>query len=254
MKTHNSHACAELAINYTPTRFLIKVGTGSFQHAIEIDLLTVDQLLRIDRAIERYCDIGDRWKQVILDEMSLNLPVFVTPHLYMDTDMIMPARGHDAVYFIESMVAASEIRTEDWGSFLDSTSRLMSTFDRDIQSSFAMVDQILSRILIPDYYATATTIINDCRLRRQARLAIAVRVYQHQYGEFPSSLEALPEAANKFVPFGIEPIGYRKEANGATLWGFQLSDTTKQTPEDPPVIDSAVPNSINNRQMVWVLE
>ncbi|XZE45251.1 hypothetical protein SH467x_000485 [Pirellulaceae bacterium SH467] len=231
-----------------------RMALEALQHAIEIDLLTVDQLLQIDRAIERYCDIGDRWKQVILDEMSLNLPVFVTPHLYMDTDMIMPARGHDAVYFIDTMVAASEIRTEDWGRFLDSSSRLMSKFDRDIQSSFAQVDQILSRILIPDYYATATTMINDCQLHRQARVAIAVRMYQHQYGEFPSSLEVLPEAADKFVPFGSKPFGYRKETRGATLWGFQLSDTTKQIPEEPPVTDPAVPNSINNRQIVWVLE
>lgn len=233
---------------------LRRMSLEALQLAIAVDLLTDDQLLEIDEILMRYCDIEDRWKQTILDEMSLNLPVFVIPHLFMDSDVVMAPRGHDAVYFIDTMVNAAETPTDDWEQFLRFTYSSMSKFDKDMETTLSMVDHILSGLLMPEFNALATAMINDAQLHRQARLAIALRVYQHRHDQFPRHLDELPKSTRQLVPFGNDPFGYRKDAETVTLWGFHLSDNVKQTPTLPPATDKTIPDAVMNRKIVWEMK
>ncbi|MCA9190807.1 MAG: hypothetical protein KDB03_03555 [Planctomycetales bacterium] len=231
-----------------------RMSLEALQHAIEIDSLRDEQLLNIDQAIASHCDIGDRWRRMILDEMSVHLPIFVTPHLYMDTDMTMPPRGHDALYFIDVMLSVAEIRTSDWVRFYDTITALESKFEQEMDSTLGMVDHILAGLLMPSFSAVAVAIVNDVQLHRQARMAIAVRIYQHQRGEFPDSLNSLPESTRTLVPFGDKPFGYSIENSRATIWGFQLSREVRRTPTSPPGIDMTKPESLGNGKVVWEMK
>jgi len=91
------------AVPFTVSRLvgisIRRMAVRALQKATELDLLTEPQLLELDRIVQNHCDIGDRWTIIMSDEMASNLPVFENP-AHTRTNMRIPARGHDAVYFI----------------------------------------------------------------------------------------------------------------------------------------------------------
>lgn len=237
-----------------------RLAMQSLQNAIRIDLLDDEQLVQIDRLVARYCSIGERWRTLIVDEMSTNLPVFMNPQIGRKSGVnkksgtLIPARGHDAVYFIQLMRKASEIHTGDLTRFYHSSLEIEAELDHDMHSAVANVDRILSGLFAPAFGAMAAALINDAQLHRQARVAVALRLYEHQHGGLPTELKALPEEVAALMPAGKKPFGYLLERERAVVWGFILAPETRQTPIQIPDTLQMNSASANNRSVVWWLE
>jgi hypothetical protein len=231
-----------------------RLAMQSLQNAIRIDLFDDDQLRQIDGLVALYSNVDDRWKTLIVDEMSTNLPVFVNPNISMKTDTIIPARGHDAVYFIGLMRKARVIETEDWLRFYRSSIELEAELEQGIDSTAESVDRLLSGLFAPAFGSLAAALINDAQLHRQARIAIALRRYQHEQGSLPAELKSLPESIVALKPAGERPFGYAFERGRAVLWGFLLSPETLQTPMQVPDTTQANTASLNNRSVVWWID
>lgn len=221
------------------------------QRAIQLDLLTEQQLLEIDQIIKPHCDIGARWQTIMIDEMALSLPVFVNPGISMQFSKPIPARGHDAVYFIDLMRRAREIPTDDWQKLYTSTLELETEISKSVKS-IRKVDLILTGIVSPAFNAIAVGLINDSQLHRQARVAIAIRLYSHKHSELPSRLDQLPEYADGVLnPIGDRSFGYIVTNRQSVLWGFYFSKEQQQTPPTLPVTDQPNQESSRNRESVW---
>jgi hypothetical protein len=231
-----------------------RMALQSLQSAIRIDLLPYEQLLEIDRIVDRNCDIDDRWRTLMLDELSVSLPNFVDPNRTMQTKTAIPARGHDAVYFIRLMRSATSVATNDWPILYRSSIELDSKLMKDAGSSLKRIDLILSGLLVPAFSSVAAVMINDAQLHRQARLAIALRLHQHQQGSLPQTLDELPNTVAKLTPYGEKPFAYSLQDGRAVIWGFWLSRTQQQTPIEIPDTAQPIAVTLDNRAIVWWLD
>lgn len=221
------------------------------QACIEIDLLQDDQLQQIDGIIQDYCEIGNRWHDAMSAELGLCLPVFTNPAIALKSDIRIPARGHDAVYFIGLMRRAMQIDTDNWSEFRRAAVKL----DEDTAASHASwlqsTDRLLSGLFAPAFESLATLWIGEAQLHRQARLAIAIRLYAHRFDKLPSTLEGLPSAVARLHPFGNRPFGYELDGEQAVLWGFDLTTDTVRTPVSPPTVEAGASGGFDNYQFVW---
>jgi len=228
-----------------------KLALQSLQNAIRLDTLSDEQLAKIDNTIAGHCNINNRWRTLITDELSSNLPVFITPNLSMQTDKFIPARGHDAVFFIDLMRRGAAIPADDWGYLYRTSVELEAELDKSLSSTMGKVDRLLSGLLTPAFGSLATALINDAQLHRQARVAIALRMYDHQHASMPGTLADLPSEIAVLKPYGADPFSYTSESGRPVLWGFWVSKEHQHTPRDIPKTEQPTSESLNNRAIVW---
>ena len=228
-----------------------RMAMRALQKAIQLDLFAEKQLIELDQLLQPYCDIGDRWRVIMSDEMTTNLPVFENPGRSMRTNIRIPARGHDAVYFIGLMRRAIEIQTDDWQHLYQNAGVLEKEMLEDAKSLPKQVDLILTGLLAPAFSSIAALQINDSQLHRQARVAIATRLYSRRHNELPKSLSQLPDSVNALKPVGNLPFGYQLIDRQSVLWGFEFSKEVQQTPSMLPVVDQPNAVSLRNRELVW---
>ncbi len=228
-----------------------KLALQSLQNAIRLDALSDEQLIKIDDVIAGYCEINDRWRTLMIDELSNNLPVFITPNMSMQTDTFIPARGHDAVFFIGLMRRAAAIPSDDWRQLYRSSVELEAELVESFRSTLGKVDHLLSGVLTPAFGSLATALINDVQMHRQARVAIAIRLYEHRHDSLPGTLADLPAEIAPMSPYGVAPFAFSSEYGRPALWGFWMSEEHQHTPHDIPSTDQPTTESLNNRAIVW---
>jgi hypothetical protein len=228
-----------------------RLALQALQGCIEFDVLQADQLLQLDGVIQNFCEVGDRWHAVISEELGLYLPLFTHPSIAMKSETPIPARGHDAVYYIDLMRRAMDLETENWSAFYISALKLESELEAANKFSIQRTDRILSYVLAPAFGALAAAWINDAQLNRQARLAITIRLHALRANELPTNLDELSSNAAQLRPFGIKPFGYKIENNKAMLWGFELSNSLRETPTSLPSIELIVPGASDKARLVW---
>ena len=163
----------------------------------------------------------------------------------------MPARGHDAVYFIGLMRQAMQLDTRDWSEFSSGAKNLDVKVDGSLGSFLQSIDRVLSHVFAPAFGAMATTWIGDAQLHRQARLAIAIRGHAHRFGELPNNLDDLPDTIARLHPLGNKPFGYERQEDQAMLWGFDVTSDVRRTPYSPPAIESGVAGGMDGYRFVW---
>ncbi len=134
------------------------VGTANRRQALQVlqtcvehDLLQDDQLLQIDAMLEIYCDIGSRWQTFIGEELALSLPAFANPAIVMERSGTLPARGHDAVFYIGLMRRAMKLGTEDWSSFYSAALELEAEVSSSSETFLQSTDRILSHVFAPSF-------------------------------------------------------------------------------------------------------
>ncbi len=180
---------------------LRQLGLEVLQRLVTNDLLSDEQLVTIDRRLQNHCQIGTRWRDTLSEERGLYLPVFLNPAVAMKSNKQLPARGHDAVYYIEIMRKAMEIDADKWPEFYEEVVKLEAALRPDKGFSFRNLDRLLTHVVAPAYSAVANALIRSVQANRLARMAIAVRLYEHQHQSWPASLEALDaEATSKLHP------------------------------------------------------
>ena len=246
------------AVPFTVPKFvgiaIRRMAIRALQKAVQIDLFAEQQLNELDKILQPYCEIGDRWRVIMSDEMTTNLPVFENPGMSMRTKTRIPARGHDAVYFIHLMRRAIEIQTDDWLHLYQNAGKLENEMLADAKSLPKQVDLILTGILTPAFSSIAELQINESQLHRQARVAIAILLYSRRHNELPNSLSQLPDTVAALKPVGNLPFGYALVDRQSVLWGFEFSKEVQQTPSSLPVVDQPNALSLRNRALVWWFE
>ncbi len=222
------------------------------QACIQADLFDDEQLRQIDTLLAPRCEIGDQYREIMSEELGSVLPVFMDPTLAMKSKKPLPPRGHDALHYIGMFRRAINVETENWESFHESATQIEDDFYGHGKGlSIAKMDRILSGLFAPLFQLIADVLINHAQLHRQARIAIAIRLYEHEHGTLPANLAELPINLNELQPFGATPFGYQRNDAKAVLWGFHLSDRVKQVPLEVPSCDLGVPFAKENIPFVW---
>ncbi len=238
------------------------VGIALRQLAIEVlqrllssALLSNEQLLSIDERLKEYCQIGTRWRDTLSEERGMYLPVFQNPAAAMPSKKPMPPRGHDAVFYIEIMRKAMALDADKWPEFYDELIRLEGELRPDKGFSFRNLDRLLTHLVAPAYSALGSAFIRSVQANRLARLAIQVRMYQRTHMRWPTSLQDLDgEATNQLPPFGHKPFGYKLDGEQVTVWGFNMTDSCRETPDAPIEPNLNEPGSVYNARWIWKLQ
>ncbi|MFN3190069.1 MAG: hypothetical protein ACE361_06055 [Aureliella sp.] len=226
----------------------------AMQAAIRIDLFDQKQLQLLDSYCSERTAIGTRWQDMILGEMSVHMSVFTNPAVAMKSASPIPARGHDAVYYIDLMQRAADVDTLDFISFHSAAAERLAEVEDDSSNWLETADRILSRLLAPPFSSYAELLINDCLQHRLARLAIASRLYERKEGKLPDRLQVLPEKRFVIAPLRKQRFGFRRTQHGVTLWGLHFSAAVQKVAERIPDQDGATVKALNNRAVVWYLD
>ncbi len=158
-------------------------------------------------------------RHTLSEERGMYLPVFQNPTAALSSNKPMPARGHDAVFYIEIMRKAMAIDADKWPEFYDDLSRLEAELRPDKGFSFRNLDRLLTHVVAPAYRALGSVFIRNVQANRLARLAIQVRLYQKTHMCWPGSLEDLDgEATKDLHPFGNKPFGFKSDGEQFMVW------------------------------------
>lgn len=226
------------------------------QRALELDLFSDEQLGVIDEYCKANSDLGTRWKVSLREEFGGVASLFVNPNLGMrDIDVVIPPRGEDGLFYLETMRKAWALPTEDWKQFRSNLASILIDFDSKTSDYWGSRKHELSRTLMPNLMVAANLFVSDAQLHRQARLVIAIRKYWRKESEFPVSLASLSlNPADEFLAYGNESFGYRIVDSRAVLWGFELGQTFENIPAsyEDLLVDEGSRN--RNRRLVWTLE
>ncbi len=229
------------------------------QQAIRHDVLDDDDLKALLPKLLASTNIGNQWKHAMIGERAMMLPVFDDPSLAGDHGVsTLPGRSRDALVYLNYMSRVSAIPTEDIDEFRSEIAEQESELSNLLQGGMLQrYDTILTGLLTPSLAAAGDVFAKQATLHRLAALAIAVRLYEHEHGGWPQSLEDLAEYPlinlERLVPPGGKPFGYRVDDSGATIWGFNLREETS-TPAEPPPTGVDVPSSDTNQPWVWELK
>lgn len=237
------------------TKSIKSMALSILQKGIEQDLFTDTQLEAIDKILLENCDIGEEWRMSCERDLGMLIPVFLNPALASQKkSKALPARGHDGVYYIELMTRLAQIPTTDWDVFYHSVCEEDVRFKRDVRSWRGMIDLILTSLVAPAIPTLAEITIDRAQHYRQARLGVAIRLFQHKYGKLPVSLSELPPFDPDVRAFRQQPFGYRLTPTGATLWGGKFDGDYKEIPLAIPSLAPQTSESLDNRNYVWNLE
>jgi hypothetical protein len=197
------------------------------------------------------------------------LPILTNPP--KDSDRVVgklhllkiSVRSHNALNFMELIDKAASLPTDDIDKFYAGDHELEQVVDERVRGTISLkrFENMVAGISIPMISAGAHGCIQHEMRARLARLAIGIRLYEDQHGALPDNLDQLVELGldpSKLMPLGDKPFGYRREADKAVLWGFQLLQY-QATPDEPPeYLDSPAEESTSesrfaeeNRTWVW---
>lgn len=218
--------------------------------ACKRDLFSIEQLRVLDSKVLPNCEIGDKWQRVMVEEMALSLPLFSNPAMTMDKPgQVLPARGHDAIHFIELMKSSIQVPTEDLNQFMDGVLGLEDQMESLTSGVWGKIDCILTGLISPAFSMLACVFINDAQNHRLARVAISLRIYARTQGKLPTELKELPGYELLAKPAGERPFGYRVEEDQAILWGNRFSEKQRSVEATPPKKDQ--PEQVNYSLLIW---
>ena len=226
------------------------------QRALEFDLFSDEQLQAIDDYCKSNSSLGTRWKVSLKEEFGGIASLFVNPNLGLgDVEVVMPSRGEDGLFYLETMRKAWELPTEDWTQFRSMLASLLIDFESKTSDYWGSRKYELSRTLMPNLMLAANLFISDAQVHRQARIAIAIRKHWRSHGGFPSSLASLNlHPADEFLAYGDKPFGYRIVDARAVLWGFELGQAFENVPSSYEELLEDEGSRNRNGRLVWWLE
>ncbi len=78
------------------------------------------------------------------DEMGGFIPVFINPALSTKSNTQLPARGHDALHYIDLMLSAMDLETSDWSQLIAKATELHEKIRPRRVLSLKSIDRILT--------------------------------------------------------------------------------------------------------------
>jgi len=230
---------------------LRRYGVTAIQLAMEIDVLEQTQLARLDSLLTERSNLGQRWKQLLDDDITWNVPILLDPGMAAQATGLRPQR-FDPTLYIAITQSIGQISCADWNVFLRKCIELEAKLDKDVDTA-KTPDELVAYLIIPAIPMVAHRLIDEAQLFRQARLAIAVRKYEAEQGVFPDRLDVLPLPTHAWTPLGSKPFGFMSKNDAALLWGFHVASESLETPDHPPpppIINTA---SMQTRDIRWLL-
>ncbi|GAB5403250.1 MAG: hypothetical protein Aurels2KO_14810 [Aureliella sp.] len=205
--------------------------------------------------------VGSSWRMGIIGERALAMPLIRGISVGEEHPVTsLPFRSSDANYYLDITDRMIEISSADPVELYNKARNLDKELglERADMGFLAMFDTMLSTTVVPSLANVAVAHSSSAFQNRLAALAMGVRLYEYEHGEFPEKLVDVAEFgadATKLMPPGGEPFGYRREGGGsATLWGFEVGSSKQAVvPESPPVKAAGPPNSTLEERWVYRL-
>lgn len=227
------------------------MAVGLLKQAIEDNILDEKSLQELLPIVQSSVDISPNWKSTIIGERCFGVTAFQSLPVNRATDLL---------YYLDAMESALKVSEDDLWNFQREMSRWNDSTLAAMSSNFlARMDSANSRTLLTTLEAASNAFLRQSSQHRLATLAMGVRLFEKRFGRKPATLDELKEIdmdVAKLHPIGDRPFGYRSDASGTLLWGFEIREM-QSTPAEPPVrasIDeNGKPASVLSELWAWQL-
>lgn len=224
--------------------------------ALEYDVLAPADLRALLPFVMAETQISPGWQNAMIGERAMMLPLFADASRMGSSVPQIPGRSRDALYYLETIDQALEAPTQDISQYLAKLEEVEAQMTRLAQGNWLVkFDSILTQQLLPALSGAGNAFARKAVLHRLAAVAIGIRLYQREYGRFPSQLDDLAELSlelEALAPPGESSFGYRLDNAGATLWSYNLR-TSSSLPSEPPNTEEGQPDAEENALWVWEL-
>ena len=194
------------------------ISLESLKLAIERNVLDADDLKRVQSRLEARSPWPTLWKNGIIGERAMMLPIFHEPARYLGEEywrdaLPSPWRGHDTLNFLDITKRSLELPTQDLDTFRAANRQETQEVEARLRSNGFKLDYNLCSYLLPAYGAYGEATVQREMRYRLANLAIGARLFQQQHGKLPDALEDLKQVGvdpAQQAPPGGKPFGFRK--------------------------------------------
>lgn len=234
--------------------------------AVQANVLDTEDLERIQARIEKRISLEKVWQISINGERASGLPLFTDPKKYADYleedhVPVPPWRSRDALAFLKEIEEDLAVPTQDLHDFDVATQEVVKQSAQLDATLLGWFDTMMTQVVSPPVGALATIFAENELFARRAILGIGIRLYEDEHGTLPESLSQLSELgidASKLTQIDGKPFEYRRNEDGAVLWGvitqIESSDAAQEdSPAEPAATEypSTDPTDLWSRNSVW---
>lgn len=214
------------------------------KQSVALDLLDDNQLRKILSQLKPLDDFSIGYRLTITGERAIVQPMYDDLKDYGDYDVpALSEIGNRRIDALTSLLWAAEaelVDTTDLTTFFIES----AAFNDQLNASFKnasrlrQMDTALTSVLVPDMQSYSERIVRTAMMLRIAKLAIGLRLFEHQNGTWPDSLgrltvDQIGVDLGPITPIGAKPFGYRVKGDEIELWGFVPTQPTDETPNAP---------------------
>ncbi len=224
------------------------------KNGLNSGVLQPAELRKLLPEVLKHTEIGDGWRTSMIGERAGALPSFSNTSAAVGVSI--PGRSRDALLYLEFAERAIDLPTENLDEFRAKAQQIEDDTKQRITGSWlSQLDSIMTATLMPALSAVGEAHVRRAVQHRMAAVAIALRLYQFQYDQFPASLQELAKlelGVEQLGPAADKAFGYRIDSRGiAQLWSHNLREPNDAIPTEP--YDTTDPES-SDAMWVWELK
>ncbi|TWT92056.1 hypothetical protein [Stieleria varia] len=196
--------CDLLQISCVDTQF--KMVEETLQH----DFWSDEELAQVAEIIRANDDVGDRWRQTVLDELRIELavieelsdvftadvprglistaPSFIKSHFEL-MNQLADLRGAGTVSHVESVSRLVDLYSDDRGAAKQRSRSLDTLLQLPVSD-----ESVVLNMIRPSFSSFAEALYKHQRAKRRVLTAIAIKQYQTREGRLPTNLGELWDA------------------------------------------------------------
>lgn len=221
----------------------------SLQH----DQLTDEQMDDISGGLASFQQMHDMYVNSLKGERAMQLSVLLDSATTKEAasqqadmaaefggpkPLLLPGtRGIDTLFALETMDSFIDVPDSDPESFIKAVHSAGAALQEQFkdQGFLSKIDHAVSGMLLPAIEPYAKAFVKQFEGNQLAKLAMAVRKYQHQNDRFPQSLDELyrdDASLESLTAADGTEFGFKIEENGdAVLWGGDETPFGDEVPE-----------------------
>lgn len=242
------------------------VAIDSLKRSLESDLLSDQQLRQIRAELVAYSDHRPVLPRALAGERAFVMAMHRDPEgLPQLPPLATFSRPRDMLATLRLFEKSEAVARRDLDGLMAGSVQLKVDFTRTVHSTnwLEQFDTVLTGQLVPAIDSVHQAFVAQVMRNRIAELAIALRLFQHQIGDWPQRLSELQRIGvdpGQLMPPGGKPFGYRPAQDRALLWGFRPDlDVWRQeggqaASDEPPEPDPAGQNQGSADDWLWELE
>ena len=168
-----------------------------YRTCIERDLLSKEQLLTLLETCRERGPIGDRWKLALSGERA-SLLALLTDSRYEDSLEVydphfhqLGMRGKAANNIFELFEKLEAVPTNDLQTMRADLATILTEWTKLLNGVLTRFHNRMASELVDDYERVGGHFIRNALKYRMTSIAVGLRLYQREFGEFPQTLEQL---------------------------------------------------------------